>query len=406
MSSNRDLLLAQLHNMPLFAGRYRELQCVNYDPANKEKRGCFSLVFRATDVVTGRVVALKFFDIDFSVLQNPYRIQAFEREPEILKVLLGKHRCLQLAAGLDTFQLEIRSADGTISARLPCKYFAVEWIDEEIDKFFHRQDEFGPEEKLRLFNEIVLGVQALHRHDVFHRDLKPDNLRAYIDALKRIVIAIDLGTAARVISIPLQPEYGHPVGAGAYAAPENFCGMAGLREVGKATDVFALGCLLFELFHTELFAIEVRKNRSYDLVLAAMAIDLATAPRDKLVAAWRRSAPILERSLRPVKLDGIGSSAPPAIRGILNQIIAVTTRFDFVSRTENLDAVREQVWAAIRVLTNDKVARRRAEITRLHRQRREEKIRRQQRRLIEFLGQAQLRQCSTPSPLPPTRSLK
>src|SRR5262245_5849926 len=98
MSSNRDILIAHLETLPLLANRYRDIKCVNYDPVSGEKRGCFSLVFRAFDVVEDRVVALKFFDIDSGVLQNAYRIKAFEREPEILKVLLGQERCLQLAA--------------------------------------------------------------------------------------------------------------------------------------------------------------------------------------------------------------------------------------------------------------------------------------------------------------------
>src|SRR3954462_10178997 len=108
MSSNRDVLIAHLEAMPLLASRYRDIRCINYDPASGAKRGCFSLVFRAFDVVEEKAVALKFFDIDLAVIQNKYRIQAFEREPEILKILVGQERCLQLAAHLDRYTLEIR----------------------------------------------------------------------------------------------------------------------------------------------------------------------------------------------------------------------------------------------------------------------------------------------------------
>src|SRR5437868_6080636 len=141
MSSNRDILINRLERLPLLANRYKDIKCVNYNAASGEKRGCFSLVFRATDVLENKTVALKFFDIDSAVLQNRYRIQGFEREPEILKVLIGQDRCLQLAADLDTFHLEIKMPDGTLVATLPCKYFAVDWIDAEIDHFFLCQQE-------------------------------------------------------------------------------------------------------------------------------------------------------------------------------------------------------------------------------------------------------------------------
>jgi serine/threonine protein kinase len=396
MSSNRDILIAHLEKLPLLANRYRDIKCVNYDPASGEKRGCFSLVFRAFDVIDDRVVALKFFDIDYSVLQNAYRIKAFEREPEILKVLLGQERCLQLAADLDTFEFEIKMPSGALVAKLPCKYFAVDWIDQEIDQFFHNQHAFGVEEKLRLFNEIVLSVEALHKLDVFHRDLKPDNMRAYMKALKRIVVAIDLGTAARVASIGLVDDYKHPVGASAYAPPEAFCGFAGDRTRGKAADVFALGCLLFELFHAELFAVEVRRNRNYGLVLAALAIDLLAARPEERLAVWRRSASVLERALIPVTLDGIGTTAPHGIRGILNNVLARLTRFNFLERTADLEHVRAQIWTAIHLVRTEAQLQKRAEIRRVYRKNREEKLRRREERLAEYLRQAN-KQCSIAS---------
>ena len=147
----------------------------------------------------------------------------------------------------------LRLPDGTLVGSIPCKYFVVEWIDRDIDEFFDRQDAYAPAEKLKLFNEIVLGVEALHRYEVHHRDLHPRNLRSYTEALNRIIIAIDLGTAARLSSPSHVANYGAPVGANEYSAPETFCGLSGNREIGRATDVYALGCLLYELFNEDLF---------------------------------------------------------------------------------------------------------------------------------------------------------
>ena len=183
-----QLLVTTLESLPLLDGRYANMRLVNWS-AVSGKRGFFSLVFRADDVVEGRVVALKFFDP--AQAMDRYRLSAFFRECEILQSLMNAERCLQLEKSITDYDLVVPGSGGITIA---CQYFAVQWLEADIDDYFFGKNA-DPLDKLKLFNEIVLAVEALHRHEVFHRDIKIDNLRARREALKRMVVAIDLGTA-------------------------------------------------------------------------------------------------------------------------------------------------------------------------------------------------------------------
>ena len=223
--------------MEVLDARFEKLKLVNFNALNDEKRGCFSLVFRAHDRVNDSPVAIKFYDIDPVCFYDDYRRAAFLREHEILQLLLNKERCLQLASALSTFNFTVPTPGGNVT--IPCKYFAVEWIEDDIDAYFLAQETFGTIDKLHLFNEILLSVEMLHRYEVFHRDIKPDNLRTNKTALKRLVIAIDMGTSARYESGYLQREYLRPVGALPYAAPEAICGLAAHRKLAPYTHFYA-----------------------------------------------------------------------------------------------------------------------------------------------------------------------
>ena len=146
--SVRAILLNYIAQNPHINARYQVLKCVNFHPTHG-RRGCFSLVFEALDNQTKRKVALKFFDPD--VGNDPYRIAAFQREPELLQKVIGNEKCLQLfSIGLETF---------TISATVPglgtipfnFDFFAVEWLDYDIDDFFQLQDSVESLSKLFVF---------------------------------------------------------------------------------------------------------------------------------------------------------------------------------------------------------------------------------------------------------------
>lgn len=388
LSDNSKLLIQALEAEENLEGRFEKLKFVNFDSANDEKRGCFSLVFQAHDCVENEIVALKFYDINPQLFLNEYRRNAFVREHQILQTLMGKERCLQLASALSTYNFNIPTTEGGPVITVPCQYFAVAWIDNEIDGYFLQQEKFEAAEKLRLFNEIVLAVEALHRYEVFHRDLKPDNLRAYENALKRIVVAIDLGTAARFTSKYIQNDYGHQVGALAYASPEARAGLAPHRQLAPYNDVYALGCLLFELFNRDLFFRALQtSNPKYETVLVGLQTYLSGAKNEvEQKALWGRGLATLSKGVAPVEIEGFGGSVPAGVAPQINGLMQRMTHVDYAIRPLNLEWVRQRVWSVIRCLENERQYQHRLRLRREYRRLRLEKISARQKRLLQYVA--------------------
>lgn len=351
LSENSQLLVNELQSLPLLEGRYANLRLVNFDEGNGEKRGCFSLVFSADDRLDGVKVALKFFDLDPAWFHDQYRKDAFRREHTILQSLLGKARCLQLASPLSTYQFTLPFGDGKFT--VPCEYFAVQWVDFGIDDYFFNEA-INAVVKLKLFTGILLAVEALHRSGIFHRDLKADNLRATSNAANGKILAIDLGTAARLSSGPIQAGYGNSVGAPAYAAPEAHCGLAGNRLIAPYTDLYALGCLLFELLNPDHFVRRLTQNNPhYVYYLSALRSQLTPAgDENQQIEAWDRALARHAPGIIPVVIDGPGSNLPGGVSPTLNDVLSSLTHFDYRRRQINLEKVRAKIGSAIKLLEN------------------------------------------------------
>ena len=356
LSDNSQFLVTTLQALPLLDGRFKNIKLVNFNSLNNQKRGNFSLVFSAHDIIEDVTVALKFYDIREELINNDYRLACFRREHAILQVMMNKNRCLQLVSPLSTYSLVIQTGHGR-PIKFPCEYFAVEWIEEDIDEFFFLQENIDSINKLHLFNELTLAVEALHRQEIFHRDLKQDNFKQYQEAVKRIVVAIDLGTAARYDSGKIQQDYQYQVGHSSYAAPETFYGLAGHRKLAPYTDCYALGCMLYELFNRDFFihAWHVSNPRGH-MIRSVMGIELQgkIADSDRL-KAWNLALRKYSFGFEPVRIDGLGSSVPKGIASILNDVIRSLTHVDFSYRPINLEWVRIRIWAAINTLQNEKL---------------------------------------------------
>lgn len=182
------------------------------------------------------------------------------------------------------------------------------------------------------------------------------------------------------------PDYGVPVGATEYSAPETFCGLSGNREVATASDVYALGCLLYELFNQELFVYASTRRPNFNTVLAAMSLDLLHKDQKDRVTVWCKNVQKLARAFSPVRIDGPGSSVPPSIAQLLNILLESLTEFDFSKRLMDLSRVRRYVGSAITILNNEANYQRRIAERERRRQKRLEKLRRKQQRLDVHLS--------------------
>lgn len=394
MSTARDLLISQLSRIPSLNGRYKNIRCINYPPKpGEEKRGFFSLVFSAEDPITGEVVALKFMDPGGT--SDSYRLDCFEREPQILQRLVGKSRCLQLVENLQKFKFEIETTAGD-KFPMSFDFFSTDWLSDDIDNYFLAKEDLAPIDKLITFRQIVLAVEAIHNSTIFHRDIKPDNIRVEKKLSVNTAYLIDFGTAAQFESKKLRRDYeSFPVGANLYSAPEAFLGFSGERDIAKFTDFYALGCMLYELFNKHIYFNELEnRNPNFRKILTALGIQFSRYPKinDRL-EAWDEIIDKFTKALSPPSYLGSGCSIPNGIADLINGLFNELTIFDFRKRLSNFNKIRNTIDSAITVLNNDDLYRKSLEKRKLFRENKIRKIKEKEAQLALHLNRRDRVKC-------------
>jgi serine/threonine protein phosphatase PrpC len=138
-------------------------------------------------------------------------------------------------------------------------YVATEFIDGRTLSQWMADNPRPDIETVRgIVEQIARGLQAFHRLEMLHQDLRPDNIM--IDKTGTVKI-IDFG-ATRVAGVeetaPLA-ERGAILGTHQYTAPEYFLGEAG----SSASDMFSLGVITYQMFSGRLpYGAEVAKART------------------------------------------------------------------------------------------------------------------------------------------------
>jgi serine/threonine protein kinase len=122
-------------------------------------------------------------------------------------------------------------------------YFSMKFIEgESLARKLHREF-LSEREAARLIETLARAMQYAHERGIVHRDLKPSNV--LLDAAGSPKIT-DFGLAKYLDDRDVaQTRTGAILGTPGYMAPEQAAGRS--REVGPATDVYALGAMLYEM---------------------------------------------------------------------------------------------------------------------------------------------------------------
>jgi serine/threonine protein kinase len=146
-------------------------------------------------------------------------------------------------------------------------YFVMEFVDgPPIDRFC-RDRQLGLDQRLELFLAVCSATAYAHQRLVVHRDLKPSNILVGPDGQPKLLdfgIAKLLDPAAMPFPLEQTRIESRPMTLG-YAAPEQMVGDA----VSTATDVFALGALLYVLL-TGRLPFDLRADQSLEQQLATL----------------------------------------------------------------------------------------------------------------------------------------
>ncbi|HEX7873029.1 MAG TPA: protein phosphatase 2C domain-containing protein [Sphingobium sp.] len=183
--------------------------------------GRYTRLFRATDTVSGQTLVIKFPKP--ALLSESGARLAFARE-----MLVGSRVSSPFVAGVVAVPPDRQTRLYGVQP-----FYEGETLEQRIARHVSLKD------GLDIAIKLTRAVAALHRLDIVHRDIKPDNVLLLPDGGLKL---IDLGVAR----LPRIDEFANDEipGTPSYLAPEMFGGNPG----DGGTDQFALGVTLWRLF--------------------------------------------------------------------------------------------------------------------------------------------------------------
>jgi WD40 repeat protein/tRNA A-37 threonylcarbamoyl transferase component Bud32 len=206
-----------------------------YEVLKELGRGGMGVVYKARQVALNRTVALKMLLAGSHA--DMAQVARFRAEGE--------------AVGRLRHPNVVQVHDCGTSDGLP--YFALEYVDGGSLADYLRGTPQPPGEAAAFVEMLARAMAAAHREGIIHRDLKPANVllarepnREPGPGLAGFVPKItDFGLAKWAEQREGLTRTGTLVGTPAYMAPEQAAGDQ--KEIGPATDVYALGAILYEL---------------------------------------------------------------------------------------------------------------------------------------------------------------
>ncbi len=255
----------------------------DFKVAGEIGRGGMSIVYKAerVDGFFDQTVAMKILKRGMDTDQI---VRRFLAERQILAGLQHPHIAQLLDGGA--------TPDGR-------PYLVMEYVEGEMITKYCRQKNSTLQERLALFKQVGNAVEFAHRNLIVHRDLKANNILVTPSGNVKL---LDFGIA-KVLSQEEGEQnmtrIGGRVMTPEYAAPEQIFGEA----ITTATDVYALGVLLYELLYEQLpLSFETRTlqgitaaMRAHEPVAPSPTLDSESSAR--LAASMQSSPAALKQAL-------------------------------------------------------------------------------------------------------------
>jgi serine/threonine protein kinase/Tol biopolymer transport system component len=207
----------------------------SYEITSLLGKGGMGEVYRARDTKLKRDVAIKILPEEFSL--DPERVSRFQREAEALAALNHQN----IGAIYD-----LQQADDT-------RFLILELVEgETLADLLAKRGALPVEDVLNIAKQIGEALEAAHEKGVVHRDLKPANIKITPEGKVKVLdfgLAKALETPSSNATVSNSPTMlsgtmgGMIVGTAAYMSPEQARG----RVADQRSDVFAFGCVLYEM---------------------------------------------------------------------------------------------------------------------------------------------------------------
>ncbi len=196
------------------AGRYEIIEELG--------QGGMGRVFRVFDHQVGEIVALKLIRPEIGVQDKA--IERFKNELKFTRKITHRNICRMYDLG----ELDL------------LHYITMEYVaGEDLKRFIKRAGPLNTGKAVSIAKQVCEGLAEAHRVGAVHRDLKPQNIMIDAEGTPKIM---DFGIA-RFADMDRMTGSGVMIGTPEYMSPEQ----AELKEVDKRADIYALGCVLFEM---------------------------------------------------------------------------------------------------------------------------------------------------------------
>ena len=197
-----------------------------YEIVGELGRGAMGIVYKATDPVIGRTVAVKTIRLseEGTGLSRPELLTRFQTEARAAGLLTHPNIVVVYDAGEE---------DGLY-------YITMELVEgKSLQALLDAGHAFPLPRTLRIMEQTCSALQFAHERNVVHRDIKPANLMLTADDTVKIT---DFGTA-KILQFGTTQQTAHVMGTPSYMSPEQVKG----RAVDGRSDIFSLGVMLYEM---------------------------------------------------------------------------------------------------------------------------------------------------------------
>jgi eukaryotic-like serine/threonine-protein kinase len=283
-------------------------------------RGGMATVYLAHDVRHDRPVALKVLRPELAAALGPER---FLRETKLTARLQHPHILPLFDSG---------EANGQLWYVMP--YVAGESLRARLA----RERQLPLDDALRITCNVLAALSYAHSQGVVHRDIKPENI--LLEGEEAVVADFGVARAVDAAADERLTETGFALGTPAYMSPEQ---AAGERVLDGRSDVYAVGCVLYEMlageppftgptvqailakrFSAPIPSVRSARERVPERTDQAINRALARAPADRFATAadFARALTPDSQTDRPPGSQPVGSSAAEGQRTLAEPVAA------------------------------------------------------------------------------------
>lgn len=232
----------------------------NYEINALLGKGGMGTVYRATDTMLGREVALKMLHPELTI--QPQFLERFKKEARVLAQLLH----VNIAVIYNFLEQDSNH------------FMVMEFVEgTNLEELMKKYKVLSPQFVVPVFVQALEGLNHAHKKNIFHRDIKPANLMLTPEGTVKLM---DFGIA-KIAGEQKMTQVNKIIGTIEYMAPELIQG----QDASASSDIYAMGLTLYEVLTGQL---PFENDTDYNMMQAIL--NKKVSPPDRVSLAVARPA--------------------------------------------------------------------------------------------------------------------